>query len=99
MLPAEATVADGLPAFGIVAAVMGVVVTMGYSSRLQVLGGGRSGKVGTFDELRCLYAPKTLPMRRPLTSSASRPALLQRSKDTDLANMAEKRSHPWFVRA
>ena len=52
MLPAEAvtTVADGLPAFGIVAAVMGVVVTMGYISEPPEILGGLVGAalVGTF---------------------------------------------------
>lgn len=51
-LPGEAmaTMADGLPGFGIVAAVMGVVITMGYISEPpEVLGGHiAAALVGTF---------------------------------------------------
>lgn len=50
--PASAVqvVADGLPAFGIVAAVMGVVITMGYISEPPEVLGGHIGAalVGTF---------------------------------------------------
>ena len=52
MLPSEAvtTMSDGLPAFGIVAAVMGVVVTMGYISEPPEVLGTKvaAALVGTF---------------------------------------------------
>ncbi|MFZ8975114.1 MAG: flagellar motor stator protein MotA, partial [Pseudomonadales bacterium] len=52
MLPSGAmqTMADGLPAFGIVAAVMGVVITMGYISEPPEVLGMKVGAalVGTF---------------------------------------------------
>lgn len=52
MLPSEAvtTMSDGLPAFGIVAAVMGVVVTMGYISEPPEILGTKvaAALVGTF---------------------------------------------------
>lgn len=52
MLPSEAvaTMSDGLPAFGIVAAVMGVVITMGYISEPPEVLGTKvaAALVGTF---------------------------------------------------